>query len=132
MIDALRSNLETRMDRSRTILTLGYKSNNPKIAAMVANTIANYFVDKLLEYKRLTTTSVLNSFEEQLQVARIELDKSEEALRRFREQNPYLMLSNAGSNIVTTLSSQQSEIESLNQIQSRLDLLIQQKNGRKF
>ena len=128
IINALRTKLETRLDRSRTILTLGYKSTSPKLAAMVTNTIANYFVDQLLEYKRYTTTSVLKSFEDQLQAARKELDKSEAELRKFREQNPYLLLSDGGANIVTNLSSQESELNVAENNTTRLSSLIEQKN----
>ena len=128
IINALRKKLEVRLDRSRTILTLGYSSTSPKLAAMVTNTIANYFVDQLLDYKRYTTTSVLKSFEEQLQAARKELDQSEEILRKFREQNPYLMLTNAGANIVQNLSTQQTEFDVLENSSTRLSSLVQQKN----
>lgn len=128
IINAVRNKLEMRLDRSRTILTLGYKSTVPKLAALVINTIANYFVDQLLEYKKYTTTSVLKSFEEQLQAARKELDKSEEELRRFREQNPYLMLTDGGANIVRNLSAQQTELDAVDNSSTRLSSLIQQKN----
>ncbi len=128
IINALRDKLEMRLDRSRTILTLGYKSTSPKLAAMVTNTIANYFVDQLLDYKKYTTTSMLKSFEDQLQAARIELDKSEAELRRFREQNPYLLLTDGGANIVTNLSAQQAEQNALESSLTRLSSLIEQKN----
>lgn len=128
IISGIRQNLETRLDRSRTILTLGYKSSNPKVSATVINTIANFFVNQLLDYKKYTTTSVLKSLEDQLKAARSELESSEENLRRFREQNPYLMLSNGGANLVTSISTQQSDLDALIRNEARLNSLIQQKN----
>lgn len=129
VINIIRSNLVLQLDRSRTILTLGYKSVSPKTAAIITNTIADFFVGQLLEFKKYTTKSVLKSFEEQLVLARRELDKSENELRRFREKNPYLMLSDAGNNIVTQLSTQQSTLSSLESNVERLSSMVNQKNN---
>ena len=129
VINIIRSNLVLQLDRSRTILTLGYKSVSPKTAAIITNTIADFFVGQLLEFKKYTTKSVLKSFEEQLVLARRELDKSEYELRRFREKNPYLMLSDAGNNIVTQLSTQQSTLSSLESNVERLSSMVNQKNN---
>lgn len=132
VLNQLRSKLERRIDRSKTILTIGYTDKNPDAAALITNTIANLFVKQLLEFKKYRTTSMLISFGEQLTASKQALEKSEETLRKFREQNPYLLLSDVGSSIVSELTSQQTDYDQIKENYERLASLIQQKNDVDF
>jgi capsular exopolysaccharide synthesis family protein len=129
IVEGLKQKISSNLDRSRTLLTVGYDDKDPEVSAAVINTVANLFVDKLLDYKRYRTTSVLKSFEEQLVLAQNELEISENRVRQFRERNPFLMLSRDGSNIVTQLSNQQGELSTIEQSIERIKYLIQNKNN---
>jgi len=121
--------MTTSLNRSQTILTLSFTYDHPESSAIITNTIAELFIKNLLEHKRFRTSSILSSLEDQLRTANQSLDQSEEVLRRFRERNPYLLLSNAGSNIVEELSDAESELTLINFRIDKLEGLIQQKNG---
>ncbi|MHA2330200.1 MAG: polysaccharide biosynthesis tyrosine autokinase, partial [Candidatus Hodarchaeales archaeon] len=100
--------------------------------ASITNTIATLFIEKLLEHKRFQTSSVLKSFKDQLIASDEELKKSEDTFRKFREENPYLLLSNAGTNIVSSLSRGGSALSKITNKISRLNNLIKQKVGIDF
>jgi len=129
IVEQLKQKIIKNLDGSRTILRISYADKDPEVAAAVINTLTNMYIIRLLDYKRFRTTSVLKSLEEQLDVSRIELDLSEKRLRSFREQNPYLMLSRDGTNIVTQLSGQQSELSNITQSMDQLNYLLQKKNN---
>jgi len=129
IVEGLKQKISSDLDRSRTVLTVSYKDKDPEVSAAVINTVANLFVDKLLDYKRYRTTSLIKSFEDQLVAARNELELSENRVRQFRERNPFLMLSREGSNFVTQLSDQQSDLLSIDQSIERINYLIQNKNN---
>ncbi len=91
-INKLKSNLKRQLDRSQTILTISYQDKNPEYCALVVNTIANLFVQQSLDFKRIQTTSILSSLEEQLEAARRKLDNAEDSLKKFRRVNPLVYL----------------------------------------
>jgi succinoglycan biosynthesis transport protein ExoP len=125
----LKEKLSGILDRSGTILRIEFVYNHPEASAFITNTIASLFINNLLDHKRYRTSSILNSLKGQLASADFSLKQSEEVLRKFREQNPYLLLSNAGANIVTGLSGNESELNLIEQKIERLSKLIQQKSG---
>ncbi len=129
IVDGLKQKVIGNLDRSRTVLTVSYEDKDPEVSAAVINTLANIFIGKLLDYKKYRTRSILVSLKEQLEVSRKELDISEARLRRFREQNPFLMLSREGANIVTQLSDQQGELSSIEQSLERINYLVKNKNN---
>ena len=125
----LRKKMTTSLDRSRTILILNFTYNHPESSAIITNTIAELFILNLLEHKRFRTSSILSSLKDQLKSADQSLNQSEGVLRRFRERNPYLLLSDAGNNIVEELSNSESELTLINFKIEKLLGLIQQKVG---
>ncbi len=130
VIEGLKENLSSSIDRAGIILEISYTSKDPELTAVITNTISHMYIEKLLEMKRYRTTGVLHSFEEQLAVAREELDKSEKELRQFREANPYLNLTNVGQTLVTSLAADQSNLqETLQSINRLKSLMTQRKSG---
>jgi capsular exopolysaccharide synthesis family protein len=131
-VNDLNNSLESRLDRTGTILNISYSDKNRESAAVITNMIAKLYIDKLLEFKRFKTVSVLKSLEEQLTVARQELDKSEENLQKFRERNPYLLLSSAGTDIVTNLATDQSEFSTVDESVNRLSDFVKMNGTADF
>jgi tyrosine-protein kinase Etk/Wzc len=132
VVGHLRTYLYGELDRSHTLLTIYYSDRNPESCAVITNTIVNLFVEQLLEFKKYRTSAVVKSFEEQLKVAHLEVKKSENALRQFREKNPYLFLSSSGSNLVRDLSKSEGSLNNLEGSISHLQSLTQQKNEMGF
>jgi capsular exopolysaccharide synthesis family protein len=129
VVEELKQKIKTRLDRSKTVLTVIYSNKDPELAAAVINSLSDIYVKQLLDYKKYRTTSILKSLEDQLEVARNELNLSETSLRQFRERNPFLMLSREGSDIVTQLSDKQNDLIKINQTIERINYLIKNKNN---
>jgi len=125
--NALQQKMVGNLDRSGTILTIQFTYNNPHATAQIANTIASMFINKLLEHKKYRTSSILSSLEGQLKAADQSLKQSEEALSRYRERNPYLLLSDGGSSLVTNLADKRKELDQVKMRLSRISYFQEQK-----
>ncbi|HQV32721.1 MAG TPA: hypothetical protein PKV71_12630, partial [Calditrichia bacterium] len=110
--------------RSQSILDITYTHRDPEFSAKVCNTIARTFVQQLLEYKRNQTSSVLTSLEEQLRVARKDLEGSERELQTFREANPTITLRDESKRVVDELTTYESRYQDLKTVETGLDNLI--------
>jgi capsular exopolysaccharide synthesis family protein len=93
----------------------------------VTNSIADLFIDRLLEYKRYQTRSILETLEEQMSVAQKELSQSEEALRNFRSRNPRVFLSDARQSMIQNMAENealvntyQNNLSDIKQLQQNL------------
>jgi succinoglycan biosynthesis transport protein ExoP len=113
-ISMLIENLNTQLDVSHTILTISYKDKNPEYSALVVNTISDLFVQQLLDYKRMQTTSILTPLEEQLQAARKELDSAEEEIKTFRKAYPLVFLETDRKRMVSQYADLEGEIDANN------------------
>jgi len=110
-VNSLKSKLQTDLDPSRTILTIKYSSRDPELTAKVVNTIANLFVDKILEMKRFKTSSILKTFGEQLIVAQKNLQEAETKLEEYRKTHPFLNLSSDLTQQVQQFSDLEFELK---------------------
>ncbi len=127
----LRDRIKYSLDRSGTFLTIICNDVDPFAAAYLANTTANLFVDELFAYKRFRTSSILNSLEEQLEIARKELEESEDSYRIFRERNPYINLTASGADIIGRIGQNEVELRNKQNDLSQLqDLLAQMKDSK--
>ncbi len=113
-ISMLIENLNTQLDVSHTILTISYKDKNPEYSALVVNTISDLFVQQLLDYKRMQTTSILTPLEEQLEAARKELDSAEEEMKTFRKAYPLVFLETDRKRMVSQYADLEGEIDANN------------------
>lgn len=113
-IDILKLKMEHRLDPSQTILSISYKDINPEFSAIVTNMLADLLVEQLLEYKKLQTSSMLRSFEDQLQAASQELVEAEEELKTFRRLHPLVFLERDRSQIVSQYAELETGIDDKN------------------
>ena len=109
------------LDRTRTLMTISYEHSDPEFAPYVTNKVTDMFIQKLLEYKRFQTRSILETLDEQLRVAQKELSESEAELRRFREENPNVFLTQGRETLVNTLANNQTQLQSIKNIQHSID-----------
>ena len=131
-IDDMKDKLYVSLDRAGVILNLEYSNRDPELAAVITNTIAGMYIDRLLQMKRYRTTGVLKSLEEQLSAARAELDKSEDSLRDFREAKPYLSLSNASQTMVSSYATDQTSLKEVKSDIEKLKTLLAKRHQGEF
>ena len=124
--ELLKNRIDTRLERTQTLLTIGYSDRDPGFSADVSNAIAKIFINMLYEQKRYQTSSVIASLEGQLHVSRGELEQAENNLRRFREQNPFVFLAQDGQSIVNEMSDYETSLLDINQNLSDLRALLEE------
>lgn len=78
--------------RETRLAEVKVKDRDPARAALLANTIADAFLEKLKEDRMGASTSALEWLREQLDKTKKELEVSELALHRFKEKNDVLSL----------------------------------------
>ena len=113
------------LDRTRTIMTIFYEHSDPEFSPYVTNKVTDMFIEKLLEYKRFQTRSILETLDEQLKVAQAELSESEVELRQFRERNPNVFLSQGREALVGNLADNRTQFENIRNLQSSINLMQQ-------
>lgn len=109
-IDIFDGNLTDDLDRTRTVFTLSYTDKNADYAALVVNTLADLFVQQLLDHKRIQTSSILVSLQSQLESARRDMVLAESELRSYRESHPLVYLASDRQQVVTELSSYETDL----------------------
>ncbi len=126
--EELKGKIEREIKGSQTILKISYKDKDPEFATEIINTVANVFIQQLLDYKKYRTTSILKTLEEQLTVSKNELGISERKLMRFRERNPFVTRSRESSGIFRQLTDEQTGLDVIEQNLEHLNYLIQKKD----
>ena len=83
-VDALSSNLKVEPVRKSNLISISYESSNPKQAAAVLTTLAKAYIDKHLEVHR--PPGQLKFFEQETELYRQDLDKAENQLKQFAQE----------------------------------------------
>jgi len=80
VIDGVQESLSVSLPRNSRIITIGFDSHDPQLAARVANTISQTFIASNLE-RRFETSSYSRAFlQQQLAATKVRLEDSERAL----------------------------------------------------
>jgi len=117
------------LDRTRTLMTISYEHRDPEFAPYVTNKVTDMFIEKLLEYKRFQTRSILGTLDEQLKVAQAELSESEVELRKFREDNPKVYLSQGREALIGDLANNETQLENIKNVQNDISQMQQKLNN---
>ncbi len=112
-IEWLRRTVEYKLDRYQTILYITARHKDPNMAAKIVNTLAELFVQLNLKMKRFKSDEVLRILEDQLQLARKDLDKANDRLKRFRERYPWVVLTADAGMRVSSVASLEDNMNSL-------------------
>ncbi|MEJ2544737.1 MAG: polysaccharide biosynthesis tyrosine autokinase [Calditrichaceae bacterium] len=121
----LKESLYYDLDRTRTIMTISFEHSDPEFSPYVTNNAADMFIKRLLEYKRFQTLSILNTLDEQMKVAQVELSQSEQELRQFREENPNVFLSQGRETLIGEMANHRVEIDNIQNLQLSIDQMQQ-------
>lgn len=127
-IQHLKDNLESKLDRTMTILTLSYTDRDPEFCATVTNTVSTLFIQQLWDYKRFQTSTILTSLNEQLQRAQQSLNEAETKMQEFRAENPYVLLGNEGERIIQDLAGNEARQTELQKSVEDLSVLLKRQS----
>jgi uncharacterized protein involved in exopolysaccharide biosynthesis len=83
-METLKSNLKVEPIRKSNLISVSYESSDPKQAAAVLSTVAKGYIDKHLEVHR--PPGQLKFFEQETELYRQDLDKAENQLRAFAQE----------------------------------------------
>jgi uncharacterized protein involved in exopolysaccharide biosynthesis len=83
-VERLQSNLKVEPVRKSDLISVGYTSSNPKLAAKVLSTLADAYIKKHLEVHR--PPGQVKFFEQETERYRKDLDQAENQLRDFAQQ----------------------------------------------
>jgi capsular exopolysaccharide synthesis family protein len=85
-INRFLSRLTVSPIRNSRLVDVGIESSDPKLAADIANTLAKAYIEQNLEIKFLASKEASDWLNARLGEQRAKVEKSEQALQRYREQ----------------------------------------------
>ncbi|RMF54948.1 MAG: polysaccharide biosynthesis tyrosine autokinase [Calditrichaeota bacterium] len=125
VIENLKNIISYKLDQtSRTVMTVLVKHRSPEMAALIANTLAKRFVELNREVARYKSDKIMEILENQLKIAKQELDEATQKLRAFQERYPWVRLSaDAQMQIATITELEETEQKLQNKIRDVQGLL---------
>jgi len=103
-IDRLLENLTVSPIRNSRLVDLRYRLSDPGLATRIVNTMAKNYIEQNLEYKFLASKEASDWLGERLAEQRKQVEQSETALQRYREQNDAISLEDRENIVVQKLS----------------------------
>jgi capsular exopolysaccharide synthesis family protein len=127
-ISELHSNLNIKIVGGADILQVNYKNRDPNYAANVVNTLMNVYVENDILTNRIEAEAASQFMGKQLPQTQIAVNRAEIALRKFKQKNNIIDLSEEAKTAVETIRTLESGITTT---QSQLaDLTAQNKELR--
>jgi capsular exopolysaccharide synthesis family protein len=124
----LQSNLNVKIVGGADVLQVNYKNRDPNYAASVVNTLMNVYVENDMLTNRVEAEAASQFMGKQLPQTKVAVDRAEIALRKFKQQNSIIDLSEESKTAVGTIRNLESGITTT---QSQLeDLKAQNKELR--
>lgn len=100
VINAFLKKLAVEPVTNSRLVDVSYRSADPKLAAQVANTLSQNYIDQNVEGRFQTSRTTAEWLEQQLSQQRGRLEQGQQSLQRYRERNPGAGAGN-GADIVT-------------------------------
>ncbi len=110
LVDAFLARITIEPLRTTRLVNVRARSYDARLAAQVANTLAELYIEQNLRQKVDTTQQAGTWLSEQSAEARKKLEASEQALQRFNEANNVISLEERQSLVVQKLEELNSEI----------------------
>jgi tyrosine-protein kinase Etk/Wzc len=120
----IRANLSVQTVRGSDILKIQVQANDPFSAMTIANTYAYQVIDWNLQKKRMEISSVGAFIDKQLKVFQEKLDFAEDALKKFKEENKIISLSESSTDLLSRLTVAET---AYNQAKAEREALEQRK-----
>ena len=109
-IDRFLGDLTVSPVRNSRLVDVKFESPEPALAATVANTLARGYIDQNLEFKFLSSKEASDWLSERLATQRKQVEASEQAVQRYREQTDALSLEDKQNIVVQKLSDLNSAV----------------------
>ncbi len=103
-VEALLKSISSKQVRDTDIISISARAPTADEAALIANTVADCFLEQSLLATKGEVSEVRNFLEEQLPIVETRLRESEESLRRFKEENALLSLTEETKGLTSKLS----------------------------
>ena len=104
VIDTLLRGITVSPVRNSRLVDVKFSSIDPQFAAFVANALAKAYIEQTLEYKFLSSKEASDWLGQQLGEQRKQVEASEQALQRYREQTDAVSLEDKQNIVVQKLS----------------------------
>lgn len=95
------------------VVSILYSSEDPEISALVANTIADVFIQENIQKNRVEATSARDFISQQLPQTEAALRQAEVNLKEFKERNGVVSLAQEASSLVDAAFELQSQINAV-------------------
>src|SRR5262245_4967249 len=103
-IDAFLDRLKVSPVRNSRLADVTFRSEDPALAAKVANTVAQAYIDMNLDFRFKSTKDASEWLEQQLAEQRRSVEDAETRLQQYREKNDALSLEDRQNIVVQKLS----------------------------
>jgi len=103
-IDAFLANLTVTPVRNSRLVDVKYRLPDAQLATTIVNAIAKNYIDQSLEYKFLASKEATDWLDVQLAEQRTQVQNSEIALQRYREQNDAISFADRENIVVQKLA----------------------------
>lgn len=107
-VQTLKNQIEFNMDRSKTLLSISGTFGSPHAAANIVNTLVDNYVELLRNMQRFKTSEVIKILDNEMELAKSDLEIANDKLKRFREQYPWVSLTPTASGQITQIGGYES------------------------
>jgi capsular exopolysaccharide synthesis family protein len=114
----LQAGLTTKIVGGADILQINYKGRNPKDATNIVNTLMNVYLENDIQVSRAEAENAQQFMDRQLPKTQAAVNAAEEELRKFKQQNSVVDLSEESKSAVSIMGNLDANI---NAIQSELE-----------
>lgn len=111
LVKAFQNRLEVTQVVNSPLLEVRFESSDPKLAAKVANTLVETYIENDLESRLQMTKKAAGWLIERLEGLRLNLDSSEKVLQRYLEQNSLVDVEGVKSIVAAQFKEVSSELE---------------------
>ncbi|BAZ30894.1 Fis family transcriptional regulator [Cylindrospermum sp. NIES-4074] len=112
-VEDLVKDLTLKIIGGTDVLKITYKSNKPEEAAEVVNTIMNFYIENDISTNRAEAEETRQFLDKQLPKTQTAVQTAEAALRRFKQQNSVVDLSEETKSAVTIIGNLDNEINTI-------------------
>jgi capsular exopolysaccharide synthesis family protein len=120
VVDTLLSNLDVVPERESRLVAVSFSSEDPQLAARVANGFAESFIGSTLERRYQSSSYARNFLERQIQVIRRELEDSERRLIAYAQRQGIINTGSSGEGTASSIEASSPTADSLTSINRAL------------
>ncbi|RKY81189.1 hypothetical protein DRP98_10575, partial [candidate division KSB1 bacterium] len=122
-VDNFRKQIKVRFNRTGTLMWVSLTDRDPSLVATMVNQLAQMYVEESKFFSLKKVKDVKEVVENQLKIAKENLDKANEELKRFKESH-FISLDTEVKQNVNELSDLENEIRTIKENIESLSLLL--------